>query len=289
MPLFCRTRLAIICTQRVVDVLNGELDKGVPNDQVVKVLDAGKEVVSDTQPDDSGELLNYMNLVAGDTAGACGALGTVSVQLKNGLSVTYSPERNLVMSYFKGCVNFGQLFSLKQAERMRNALINGNRRHLIAVQLGDTAYTGDVVCATWNPNPNAQFYCWGYALDDFKAKYNEMMTKRMRLASQQAYVRNGAILFDGIWNPGSQPQEFILGWTAEDFRNKYGEMWDKQFKLLLIDAHLVDGGLRYDAVWNPDSGPQFVVWGMTREQVRQYYDEMWQMGMKFTSMNTVRI
>jgi hypothetical protein len=87
-----------------------------------------------------------------------------------GKSVVVAPDRTLVMSYFKGCPGIPNRVSPQQAQRMRNPLINGNRRHIVSVQLGETAFPGEVVAAVWNPSSAAQFYTWGKSYDDFRAR-----------------------------------------------------------------------------------------------------------------------
>ena len=129
-----------ILENRVLALLEEEWTKlkanGLPASQIVNVLDGDAHVVSDTPPDDSGQLLYWMNLKANGTD-ACGPIGTVNLKLKDGTPVSYTPDRSLVMSYFFGCLNFPKRFSPKQAELMRNVLMNKNRRHLVGVQLGD--------------------------------------------------------------------------------------------------------------------------------------------------------
>ncbi|WP_251973468.1 hypothetical protein [Sphaerotilus microaerophilus] len=97
-----------LLTQRVKEVLNNELANGIPLENVLNILNADTAVVHDTPPDDSGELLHYLNRVANGGDG-CGLIGEVNLTLKNGAIVSYSPDRSLVMSYFKGCLLTRQL------------------------------------------------------------------------------------------------------------------------------------------------------------------------------------
>ena len=172
---------ADILTQRVTDVLNAELDKGVPADKVVKILDADAAVVSDTPPDDSGELLHYLNRVA-NGGDACGLVGEVKLTLKNGSSVKYQPNRSLVMSYFKGCLNFNQHFSSGQAQRMRNAIVKGNRQHIAIVD------TPERFNAIWRKSTEDKPAVWGWARADFDKRQAELQSQGYRLEVLNAFV-----------------------------------------------------------------------------------------------------
>ena len=276
---------ADIMTQRVKGVLDAELDAGKSTDQVVRVLDGDSAVVSDTPPDDSGELLHYLNQAA-NGGDSCGAIGEVKIQLKNGKTVSYAPDRSLVMSYFKGCINFDQHYSPGQAQRMRDALINKNRRHLVKVQLGETSYPGEYVCATWNPNTNGQFYTWGNSLEDFKNKFDEMKAKGLRLRSQQAYTRNGKTFYDGIWNPGSQSQEVIWGWTVEDFKSKTNELSNKEMRLIHLESYLLpDNQVRINAIWNSGNYQQRWIQGWAGEDLDSKATKMHSQGFRLVHLN----
>lgn len=251
-----------ILAKRLQGLIQGELDKGKTLEQSIQVLDGDAAVVSDTPSDDSGEYLHYLNLTA-NGGNSCGILNEVKIRLKNNVVAAYKPDRSLVMSYFKGCTNFEQHFSSGQAKRMRDALINKNRRHLVKVQLGETAFPGELVSAVWNPNLNGQFFTWGNSLEDFKKKYNDMKSKGMRLHSQQAYTKNGKTVYDGIWNPGNAAeQQVIWGWTVEDFQKKDIELQSKKMRLVHLESYLMpDKQIRINAIWNQGSQQQIWVQG----------------------------
>ena len=130
---------------KIRDLLQGERNQGASVAESVRILDADRSEVSDTPPDDGGALLELLNRQA-DHTNACGAIGTVNVTFQDGASVSYTPDRSLVMSYFKGCLNFKQHFSPDQVRLMRAALIEQNRWDLIATQLGDA---GRVAASLW--------------------------------------------------------------------------------------------------------------------------------------------
>jgi hypothetical protein len=100
-----------------------------------RIMDADRYTdVKDTPPDPGGGFIEHLNLVVSSGAhGACGPDGASTCRFGNNESVVVAPDRSLVRSYFKGCPGFINRFSTQQAERMRNALINGNRRPLVKV------------------------------------------------------------------------------------------------------------------------------------------------------------
>jgi hypothetical protein len=274
-----------ILQRKVAALIEEQMAAGKPLAQAIQVLNADAKVVDDTPPDDSGELMHYMNAMenGGD---ACGVIGTVNLKLKDGTPVSYTPDRSLVMSYFKGCLNFRQRFSPKQGQRMRNALIQGNRRHLVGVQLGDTAFPGELVCATWNPNTQAQFYTWNNTLAEFKQKLHEMTAKGMRLRVQQAYTVNGQTRYDGIWNPGTQNQAVSWGLTVPAFKAENQVQQAQSMRLVHFESYLLpDGQTRVNAIWNPGTHWQTWVQGFTAADLNAQVVKSHQQGLRITHLN----
>lgn len=261
-----------ILTGRVTEVLNKELDKGVAADKVVKILDADAAVVSDTPPDDSGELLYYLNRVA-NGGDACGLLGEVKLTLKNGSPVNYKPDRSLVMSYFKGCLNFNQHFSASQTKRMRNALVNGNRRHLVGVQLGDTSWPNLRFSGLWNAGTQPQV--WGPMCSEqqFRDKTSELWGS-MRIKQLRGFVLGGQVWYSVLWEPGQYAQVWCPSCSEQDFRNKTGELWGAM-RPAQLPPFFVQGQFRFSCLWNAGSEAQ-VWWPLTtEEQLRQKTGDLW--------------
>ena len=275
-----------VLTQHVRGVLEGELAEGTSKEQVIQILDIDREVnILDTPPDDGGQLLYYMNRVANGGDG-CGAIGEVKLNLKDGTPIIYTPDRSLVMSYYFRCLNFDQRFSCDQAGRMRNALINGNRRHLVAVQLGETAWPDEIVCATWNPNTDTQFYCWDLRPEDFQKKFDELHAEGMRLCSQQAYTRNGETRYGGIWNPGMQDEVVIRGWEVERFKDKTVELHSQNMRLIHMESYLLpDGQVRVNAIWNTGAHVQYWVQGWTKDDFTAKCSDMYSKGFRLVLLN----
>ena len=225
---------ADILSQRVTDVLNAQLANGVPADKVVQILDADSSVVSDTPPDDSGELLHYINRVA-NGGDACGLLGNVNLTLNNGSSVGYIPDRSLVMSYFKGCLNFNQHFSSSQAKRMRNALISGNRQHLVAPP-GPDRFN-----AIWAKNNEERTAVWGWARADFDVRAKETQAQGYRLMELNAFVLpNGqGERFNAIWAKNNEERTAVWGWARADFDVRAKESQAQGYRLMDLNAFVL--------------------------------------------------
>jgi hypothetical protein len=179
--------------------------------------------------------------------------------VKNGLtlseaghiSVSMGRRGCALLSYFKGCPGFVNRFSTQQTERMRNALINDNRRPLVGVQLGDTSFPGEWVAAVWDPNPNGQFLTWDNTFDTFSAKYNTQRDAGFRLHTQQAYTKGNTTRYDGIWNPGDYPQDVIWGWTVEHFSGRDTENRNNGYVLHHLESYLLPNGqVSINAIWN---------------------------------------
>ncbi len=261
-PALTDQQKANILSQRVTDVLNKELANGVPANQVVKVLDADASVVSDTPPDDSGELLHYLNRAA-NGGDACGTVGEVNLTLKNGSSVSYKPDRSLVMSYFKGCLNFNQRFSPGQAKRMRNALVNGNRRPLVGVQLGDTSWQNLRFSGLWNAGNQSQVWWPMCSEQQFRDKIGELWGS-MRIKQLRGFVLGGQVWYSVLWEPGQYGQVWWPNCSEQDFRNKTGELWGSM-RPAQVHAFVVGNEVRYSCLWNQGTHGQ-VWWPNCSEQ-----------------------
>lgn len=236
----------------VLRKLNEQKAAGTPTNQLAKVLmDADLYTgVADTPPDPGPDLFHWLNKVANGTGG-CGPIGSHQFTISTGEKVTIAPDRTLVMSYFKGCPGFVNRFSTQQTERLRNALINENRRPLVGVQLGDTSFPGEWVAAVWDPNTNGQFLTWDNSFDTFNTKYNTQRDAGFRLHTQQAYVKGGVVKYDGIWNPGTYPQDVIWGWAVEHFMERDTQNLNNGYVLHHLESYLLpDGQVRINAIWN---------------------------------------
>lgn len=234
--------------------LNEEKARGTATNLLTQNLmdpDRGSGV-NDTPPDPGPHLLHYLNRAAhGPNSDACGPIGSHAFKISTGESVTIAPDRSLVMSYFKGCPNFVNRFSLGQTQRMRGALTDGNRRHLVKVQLGETSYPGEWVAGVWDPNTKGQFYTWDNTFEQFDATYDAQSAAGMRLYSQQAYTKNGVTKYDGIWNPGDYQQDVIWGWGVGDFAARHTANVANGYYLHHLESYLLpDGQVRVNAIWN---------------------------------------
>jgi hypothetical protein len=271
-----------ILTQRVTDVLNRELANGVPADKVVKILDADAAVVSDTPPDDSGELLHYLNRVA-NGGDACGLLGEVKLTLKNGSPASYKPDRSLVMSYFKGCLNFNQHFSSSQAQRMRNALVNGNRKHTVIVN------TPERFNAIWHKSTEGQPAVWGWARADFDKRQAELQAQGYRLEELNAFVLpNGqGERFNAIWCKSTEERPAVWGWARADFDKRQAELQAQGYRLEELNAFVLPNGQgeRFNAIWRKTTEERPAVWGWARADFDKRQAELQAQGYRLEELN----
>ncbi|PRY35986.1 hypothetical protein CLV58_113117 [Spirosoma oryzae] len=238
-------KLALI-RKRVTDYIEDHRTEA-PNGDLTLLLDGDRGAVTDTPPDEGTHILQLENMLAG-TGNACGKDGTITLTLSDGTPVTYSPDRTLAMSYYKGC--FDNTYSPQQVERMRKALTSGNRRRIVKTQLGDTAAAGEYVCACWKPNANAQAYVWGMDLNALKAKAAALAKQGLYLTSQQAYTKQGITRYDGIFNPSKNAPYIIWGWAVADFQAENTKQQAAGKGLTHLDSYLLaDGQVRINAIW----------------------------------------
>lgn len=259
-----------------------------------RIMDADRGTgVHDTPPDPGPDFIEYLNrVISHDVHGACGPDGSFTVHFgtNNHESILIAPDRTLVMSYFKGCPGFINRFSTQQAERMRNALIHGNRRPLVGVQLGDTAFPGEWVAAVWDPNPNGQFFTWDNTFDAFNTNYTIQRDGGFRLHSQQAYTKGGTTIYDGIWNPGNYQQDVIWGWTGEHFEERDTNNRNNGYVLHHLESYLLpDGQIRVNAIWNkiPGAAPTTWVQGWAEQHLAPKLIQMKNSGWRVKHLNAL--
>jgi hypothetical protein len=96
----------------------------------LNVFDGDLPAIRDTPPDPDKPLFAAAGL---DPCGPIDAVD-IPVMFRDGTTLFYRarPDRHNLMSYFKGC-RFDHDFSPQQIARMRNALLNGNRRQVAYV------------------------------------------------------------------------------------------------------------------------------------------------------------
>ncbi len=242
----------------IVDWLEDRLKAGIKPADIVAELDGDRDVVSDTPADDSGELINYLNKAAG-SGDACGTIGKVTLALSSG-AVSYTPDRSLVMSYFKGCTNFNQHFSPDQIKRMRDALINGNRRPLVAVQLGDTASPHLRYAAVFSPLNTPQRIVTGWAWADYDKAYSAAVAQGMRLrCGQVTPTTSGDARYDAIFDASGLPQRVVWGWTIADVHTEDAKQQAVGLRMKMLNTYLLPNGqVRCNAAW--DTGKQVTSW-----------------------------
>jgi hypothetical protein len=279
-------QLRDLLIKRITDALNAEKAKGTPTSQLTqRIMDPDRPDITDTAPDPGPELIHYINAVA-NGGNACSTIASHTFTISTGEKVLVAPDRTLVMSYFKGCPGISNRVSAQQGQRIRNALINGNRRHIVRVQLGETAYPGEVVAGVWNPNTTGQFYTWDKSYDDFRILDEQQNKVGLYLASQQAYTKNGATRYDGIWNPASQKPDIIWGWLVEHFSQRNQDNTAKGLRLRHLESYLLpDGQVRMNAIWYPGSRATSWVQGWAAEHLNGKLTEMYNGGWRVIHLN----
>jgi hypothetical protein len=279
-------QLRDLLVDRIRDHLDAEKLLGTPTLELTqKVMDPDRPVITDTAPDPGPDLFEFLNQVAG-AAGECDSIFSHWIKIYTGEPVLIAPDRTLVMSYFKHCTNIQQRFSSQQGQRMRNALFNGNRRHIVGVQLGDTGYPGEWVAAVWNPSSAGQFYTWDESYDNFRALDAQRNKEGLYLVAQQAYTKQGTTRYDGIWNPGSTPPNIIWGWAVEHFKGRDQENSANGYRLRHLESYLLpDGQVRINAIWYP--GPRQTTWvqGWAQEHLNGKLAEMNKAGWRVIHLN----
>lgn len=229
--------------------------------------------VTDTPPDPGPGFYAAMSGAAMD---AC--LGTVAPQLTvdfgtSTKTYSFTTDRGDVMSYFKDCGNFQQHFSADQIKRMRDALINGNRRHLVGTQLGDTKYAHLRYSALWNQGTQAQVW-WPLCTEQQVRDKTAELWGSMRLKEMHAVVLDGKVWYSCMWEAGTYGQVWWPNCSEQQFRDKTAELW-KWARPFQVQGFVSGGQVRYSCIWN--AGTHGQVWwpNCSEQQFRDKTAELW--------------
>lgn len=200
---------------------------------------------------------------------------------------TVHPNRSNIMSYF-GCPNVTRSFSRDQAVRMREALTNGKRRHLVDVQLGVTRAPDEFRCGVWDPSDQIQAIAMGYSPDDFTKLHVQNEAAGLRLVSQQGYLLKGRkdVRWDGVWTKATHKQVVIRGWDTDDFVGEREKQLALGMRLVHLQSYVLpDGAARINAIWNPGDGGENFALGYTDDDLRSRANELSAQGLGITHLN----
>ncbi len=247
------------------------------NDKATALLafdgDLGSGVL-DTPPDPGTHFYELFS-ASGKECCPVSLAPTVHVDFNDGSSKTYAfaTDRGDVMSYFKDCKTFDQHFSPNQITRMRDALMNQNRRRLVGTQLGDTNWPHLRYSALWNAGTEGCVWWPMCTEDQARAKTKELWGS-MRLRQMTGFVVDGNVYYSCIWAPGTYAQVWWPNCSDQQFRAKTDELW-KSMRPAQVHAFVVGGEVRYSCLWN--GGTQAQVWweNCSEQEFRAKTGELW--------------
>lgn len=250
---------------------NQKLPSNASPQQAQNMYDADRGAdVLDTPPDPGAGLIALANEVAGHGSdNELGPVTKISLEVSgvNG-TVNLEPLRDNPMGYYLRETPDAMRFTSGQVKVMRGHLIDGGRRHLVAAQLGDSATPDLRVCAVWSPNANAQRLTWGYSLEAHKAEHEKMRQSGMFMTHQQAYTRNGTVLFDGIWDVGKRSQEILWGWLDEHVKADLPSKLSRGMLPVSVQAYShLNHGIRYNIIYEAGSGDARLLLGVTQDEL----------------------
>jgi hypothetical protein len=230
--------------------------------------------VADTAPDPGPD---FYAAVGGAGASSCdlGLSPEIAVNFGGGASQMYffTTDRGNVMSYFKDCATFQQHYSQDQINRMRAALVSGNRRRLVGTQLGDTQWQNLRYGALWNADQRGCVW-WPICTEvELRQKTAELWPS-MRLRQMSGFVLNGQVRFACLWEPGAYPQVWWPNCSEQELRATTEELWSSM-RPVQTHAFVVNGQARYSCIWTGGTYPQ--VWwpNCSEQEFRDKTGELW--------------
>ncbi|MFT3776325.1 MAG: hypothetical protein QM820_64090 [Minicystis sp.] len=253
--------------------------------------DRGAGGVADTPADPGVGLLALVNLADHSVDNPLGALGSVTVKPQNTTQpVTFTPDRNNPMSYYlDGAGNDPMRFSADQIAVMRGALINGNRRRLVAAQLGDTVHPHTRTCGVWSPSTKPQFFAWAKSRERHDENLAHWKQKGYHLVEQCAYAVGGVVYYDAFWDEGAIDQVVILARSEAEVKAAVTTQESAGRRVRRIQAYLQPGaGLRYNVIFEPGTGAQHVLLGATQVQVDQAWKDLMPKDNRFRHLDVTK-
>jgi hypothetical protein len=158
---------------------------------------------------------------------------------------TFAPDRDNVMSYWnKACRGATPRLSDGQSNRIHDALLRGNRRHLVDPTV---LYFG-----TFAGGDRSQTRALSWALDDIANRFDDELAAGRRCTHLQAYgLPDGQVRYDGVWQPADGVvQTRAISWAFEHFPARFdNELAAGRHCVHLQAFPLMDGQIRYDGIW----------------------------------------
>jgi hypothetical protein len=231
--------------------------------------------VTDTPPDPGPQF--YAAVSGEGDPGACdlAVYPHLSVDFGDSGRQTYAfdTDRGDVMSYFKDCTTTTQHVTAGQIARMRGALLDGNRRRIVATQLGDTATPTLRYSALWNAGNDGCVWYPRCTESELRAKVGELWPA-MRLRQMTGFVLKGEIYYSAIWEPGGYGQVWWPNCSDAEFRDKTAELWATA-RPAQVHAFVVTGEIRYSCLWNTGVTPQVWWENCSEQEFRDKTGELW--------------
>ena len=171
----------------------------------------------------------------------------IPVVFANGSQRTYTltPDRENIMNYWdKTCRGGRPRITNEQANKVHNALSDGNRRHLIEPAV---LYFG-----VWSTGDRSQTRALGWAMNDFAGRFNRETNANRRCVHLQAIdIGSGQIRYDGVWEQANGVQQtYALGWAMDHFAKRFDDELAAGRRCVHMQTIDIGGGqIRYDGVW----------------------------------------
>ena len=103
----------------------------------------------------------------------------------------------------------------------------------------------------WKPAQHAEaeqvLYGWKY--DDFRTKYDQLLTQNMRLKTVSVSVIDGQVLYTVSFEEGNGPYYDLFGWSLDDLKAKYAELSPQGWRFKVLTSYVLNNQVLYTAVF----------------------------------------
>jgi hypothetical protein len=92
--------------------------------------------------------------------------------------------------------------------------------------------------AAWTPSTVGEYQLYGASVEQFRARYNELLPDGWRLRFLSTY-NSGGPRITAVWRQTHERETWVHGWEYADLRARYDVLWQQGWRLKVLDRFTV--------------------------------------------------
>jgi hypothetical protein len=145
-----------------------------------------------------------------------------------------------------------------------------------------TAFSG-----VWQAGTGDHFLWADAPWDDFKARYDDLAGKNLRLVALDTYVQGGQRLWAGAWRPGNDDCYLWVDDPWDSFKQKYDDLAGKGLRL--VDLRSYDGGSGqrlWAGAWRAGNDDCYIWVDAPWDEFKAKYDDLAGKSLRLVALDT---